>query len=342
MNALVTGGGGFLGGAIVQRLVARGDRVASLARGEYPDLVALGVATHKGDLADPETAVRAAAGCDIIFHVAAKPGIWGPYQDYYRTNVTGTENVLAACRHHGIAKLVYTSTPSVVFSGKDMEGVDESAPYPESYHAHYPATKAIAERAVLNANDEMLATVALRPHLIWGPGDHHLIPRIVARAKAGALRRIGARTNLVDCVYIDNAADAHILAADRLAPGSAVAGKAYFISQGEPWPLWDLINRILQAADLPPVTRTISPRLAYAAGGVLEAVYGLLRISSEPRMTRFLAEELSTAHWFNIDAARRDLGYCPTVTIEEGMRRLAAEFRGMRSATPPPTARSMI
>ena len=327
MKALVTGGGGFLGKAIVQRLQARGDDVQSFSRGDYPELRALGVTIHQGDLADAEAVRRAAEGCDIVFHVAAKPGIWGPYQEYYRTNVVGTESVLAACRHHGIARLVFTSTPSVVFNGQDQEGIDESAPYPEHYHAYYPKTKAIAERLVLEANDDKLATVVLRPHLIWGPGDHHLIPRILARARAGMLRRIGTRDKLVDCVYIDNAADAHLLAADRLLPRTPIAGKAYFISQGEPWPLWDLINAILKAADLPPVTRTISPSLAYAVGWAFELAYGLLRLQSEPRMTRFLAEELSTAHWFNIDAARRDLGYDPSVSIDEGLRRLRESLK---------------
>jgi 2-alkyl-3-oxoalkanoate reductase len=326
MRALVTGGGGFLGKAIVERLLARGDHVQSFSRGDYPELRAMGVALFQGDLTDLEKLRRAAEGCDVIFHVAARPGIWGPYQEYYQANVVGTENVLAVCRQLAIARLVYTSTPSVVFDGKDQEGIDESAPYPRHYHAHYPRTKAEAERLVLGANDSRLATVALRPHLIWGPGDHHLIPRILSRARAGALRQIGSRDNRVDCVYIDNAAAAHVLAADRLGVGSPVAGKAYFISQGEPWPLWELINRILRAAHLPPVSRSISPRLAYAAGWALEMVYGLLRLRGEPRMTRFLARELSTAHWFNMDAARRDLGYSPGVSIEEGLRRLEESF----------------
>jgi nucleoside-diphosphate-sugar epimerase len=333
VRALVTGGGGFLGKAIVERLRARGDHVQSFSRGDYPELRALGVPLFQGDLTDPNSLSRAAEGCDIVFHVAARPGIWGPYREYYLTNVVGTENVLAVCRQLGIARLVYTSTPSVVFDGKNQEGIDESAPYPNHYHAYYPQTKAQAERLVLQANDSGLSTVALRPHLIWGPGDHHLVPRIIARARSGALRRIGSGVNLVDCVYIDNAADAHILAADRLSPGSPIAGKAYFISQGEPWPLWELINRILQAAHLPPVSRSISPRLAYSAGWVLETVYGVFRWQSEPRMTRFLARELSTAHWFNIEAARRDLDYRPVVSIEEGLRRLEESFFPTASLT---------
>jgi nucleoside-diphosphate-sugar epimerase len=210
--------------------------------------------------------------------------------------------------------------------------VDESVPYPSYFEAHYPKTKAIAERLILRANDDDLATVALRPHLIWGPGDTNLIPRILARARAGRLRRIGKASKRIDSVYIDNAAEAHVLAADRLAPGSPIAGKVYFISQGEPVPLWDLVNRILAAAGLPPVTRTVPVWAARLAGWALEGVWGLLGRQEEPPMTRFLAGELATAHWFNLSAARRDLGYEPHVSIEEGLRRLAVYFKGVASS----------
>jgi nucleoside-diphosphate-sugar epimerase len=326
MNALVTGGGGFLGGAIVRRLRARGDAVRSLSRGRYPDLDALGVTQFQGDVADAEAVAAAAAGCDVVFHVAARAGVGGRYSEYHRANVTGTENVLAACRRHGVRRLVYTSSPSVVFDGRDMEGVDESVPYPTHYDAPYSRTKALAEQRVLRANSPDLATVSLRPHLIWGPGDNHLIPRIIRRARAGRLRRVGRASKLIDSTYIDNAADAHLLATDRLAPGSPVAGKAYFLSQGEPVPLWDLVNRILAAAGLPPVTRYVPYPAAYAAGCVMEVGYAMFCPRCEPPMTRFLARELSTAHWFDLSAARRDLGYAPGVSLDEGLRRLAKSF----------------
>ena len=326
MRALVTGGGGFLGGAIVRQLAARRDTVRSLSRGDYPALRALDVEQVRGDLADPGAIARAVEGCDVVFHVAAKAGVWGPRIDYERTNVAGTRNVLDACRAAGVRRIVFTSSPSVVFDGKDMEGVDESIPYPRHYEAAYPATKAEAERSVLGANGSSLATVALRPHLIWGPGDNHLVPRIVARGKSGRLRRIGRRNPLVDSTYIDDAAAAHLLAADRLEPGSPVAGRAYFISQGEPWPVWDLVNRILRAAGVTPVARTVPVAAGLFAGTMLETVYGVLGVKNEPPMTRFLARELCTAHWFNIDAARRDLSYQPRCTIEEGMRRLEESF----------------
>jgi nucleoside-diphosphate-sugar epimerase len=322
MRALVTGGGGFLGGAVVRQLVARGDTVRSLARHRYPALDALGVEQVQGDLADADAVVRAAAGCDAVFHVAAKAGVWGPAGEYHRANVVGTRNVLAACRKHGVGRLVFTSSPSVVGAGHAIEGGDESLPYPPRYLAHYPRTKAEAERAVLAANGPDLATVSLRPHLIWGPDDNHLIPRLLARAKAGKLRQVGDGANRVDVTYIDNVAAAHLLAADRLAPGAPAAGRAYFISQGEPVLLWPFINRVLALAGLPPVTRRVPAGVAYAAGAVLEAVYGLLGRRAEPRMTRFLARQLSLSHWFDITAARRDLGYEPAVSTEEGLRRL--------------------
>jgi nucleoside-diphosphate-sugar epimerase len=327
MIALVTGGGGFLGGAIVRRLVERGDTVRSLARGDYPELRAIGVEAIRGDIADHSALLRAADGCDAVFHVAAKAGVWGSREEYRRANVLGTQNVLEACRSRGVGRLVFTSSPSVIHGGGDLEGVDESIPYPKGHAAPYPATKAEAERLVLAANGPGLATVALRPHLIWGPGDNHLIPRIVARAAAGKLRRIGRRPVLVDSTFIDDAATAHLLAADRLAPGSPIAGKPYFVSQGEPWPLWDLVNGILGAAGVPAVTRTIPEGLAVLAGAILETNHRLFRREGEPMMTRFLAHQLSTAHWFDIGAARRDLDYRPSVTIGEGLRRLHAWFQ---------------
>lgn len=322
MKALVTGGGGFLGGVIVRMLVERGDQVRSFSRGEHPALAAMGVEQFQGDLADRDAVIAAAQGCDIIYHVAAKAGIWGNYDAFYRANVTGTANVLAACQVHGIAKLVYTSSPSVVFDGSDVEGGDESLTYPASYEANYPKTKALAEQLVLAAASPQLATVALRPHLIWGPGDNHLVPRIVAKGRTGKLRRIGNRPNLVDTVYVDNAAHAHLQAADRLATDGPISGKAYFISNGEPLPLWEMVNRILAAADVPPVVRSISPRLAYTIGCICEGLWGTLQLAGEPPMTRFVAHELASAHWFCIEAARRDFGYQPEVSIEEGLLRL--------------------
>jgi nucleoside-diphosphate-sugar epimerase len=238
--------------------------------------------------------------------------------------VVGTENVIAACRTHGIRRLVFTSSPSVVFAGIDQHGVDESEPYPKRFLAHYPHTKALAEQVVLTANGPDLATVALRPHLIWGPGDPHLIPRLVRQSRAGRLKRIGRQSKPVDTVYVDNAAAGHVQAADRLEPGSPLAGKAYFLSQGEPQPLWEFVDRLLTAAGLPPVTTTVSASMAYATGALWEGAYRLFRLDGEPPMTRFVARQLSTAHWFDLSAARRDFGYAPTISTDEGLKRVEA------------------
>jgi nucleoside-diphosphate-sugar epimerase len=326
MNALVTGGGGFLGGAVVRLLLARGDRVRSFTRSRYPWLDELGVEQVFGDLSDPEAVANAVEGMDVAFHVAAKAGVWGRHADFVSTNLTGTENVLAACKRHAVRRLVYTSTPSVVHGGGSLEGADESAPYPKHFEASYPETKAKAEQAVLAANGPDLATVSLRPHLIWGPGDPHLIPRVIARAKAGKLRRVGRDPVKVDITYVDNAAAAHVLAADKLAPGAPPAGKAYFLSNGEPVELWEFINRVLAAAGQPPLTRSVSLWKAKLAGRVLETVYRWFRLPGEPPMTRFVASQLGTSHWYDISAARRDLGYEPRVTVEDGLRRLAESF----------------
>jgi 2-alkyl-3-oxoalkanoate reductase len=325
MSVLVTGGGGFLGRAIVERLVARGDRVRSFSRGAYPELVASGVEVQRGDISDADAVNRACRDCDAVFHAAGRPGISGSYAKYHGTNVQGTENVIAACRAHRIRKLVFTSSASVVFDGTDMEGVSESIAYPVHFDAQYPRSKAIAEQLVLAANSPDLATVALRPHLIWGPRDTQLLPAIVARVNT--LRRIGPLDKKVDSTYIDDAAEAHLLAYDRLSPASPIAGKAYFISQGEPRGLWELINGILVAAGCPPVTRRIPRSLALVIGGCMEAAHRLLRTDRDPPLTRFLVRELSTAHWFDLTAARRDLGYHPKVSIDEGFRRLAVWLR---------------
>jgi len=321
VRALVTGGGGFVGGALARRLVADGWDVRSFARGEYRDLADAGIDARRGDLADADAVSGATEGCDAVFHVAAKAGVWGPHEEYHRANVVGTKNVLSACQAHGVRRLVHTSTPSVVYDGQDQEGLDESAPYTAAFLCAYPETKATAERAVLAANTPELTTVALRPHLVWGPGDRHLVPRILERGRAGQLRRIGSRPCLVDASYIDNVVDAHVAAAS--AESAACGGRAYFIANDEPIAIADLVDRILAAGGLPPVTRTIPVPVAYAAGAVLETIYTLLGKTAEPRMTRFVARQLSTAHWFDLSAARRDLKWAPRISMDEGMQRLA-------------------
>ena len=333
MKILVTGGGGFLGQAICRLLVARGYEVASYNRGLYPELDALGVRQIRGDLADADSVREAARGTDAIFHNAAKAGAWGSYESYRLANVVGTDNVLAACRTHGIGRLVYTSTPSVTHRANHpvAGGNEADTPYGEHFKAAYPVTKTIAEKAVLAANDATLATVALRPRLIWGPGDNQLLPRLVERARAGRLRFVGDGGNLIDSTYIDNAAQAHLDAFDHLAVDAACAGRPYFVSNGDPRTARETVNALLRAVGAPQVEGTIPFAVAYGAGALLEGVWRALPLKGEPPMTRFLAEQLSTTHWYDITAAKRDFGYVPRVSFEEGLRRLASAWTNRNS-----------
>lgn len=320
---LVTGGGGFLGKAIVRRLIGQGLAVRSFSRRFYRQLDRWGVQQFPGDLADFHAVSLACEGVETVFHVAARPGVWGDYDSFYRPNVLGTNHVIAACQKQAVSRLIYTSSPSVIFDGSDMEGVDESAPYPTHYPAHYPQTKALAEQAVRRASNG-LKTIILRPHLIWGPGDNHLVPRILARAHQ--LRRIGKGNKRVDTLYIDNAAQAHILAWQQLKAHPKLSGRIYFISQDDPIGLWEMVNAILKAGGKPPVTRRIPHWLARGLGAMAEAVYGLMKWEREPPLTRFVADEMATAHWFDISAAKQELGYQPTVSIAEGLKRLQGEL----------------
>ncbi len=358
MQALVTGGGGFLGGYIVEALVARGDCVRSFGRSAYPQLEAAGVEVVRGDIRDSAALAKVCEGIECVFHAAALPGI-GLHRDAYEAvNRTGTELLLSNAWRCGVKRFVYTSSPSVVFAGVDQCGIDESAPYDfgwmETNRAFYSDTKARAEQAVLAANCDEFHTCSLRPHLIWGPRDTHLIPRLLARARSRRLRRVGEGTNLVDITYVENAAAAHVQAADSLefgrptvggcagsgdplttdatpvAEATSPGGKAYFISQGEPVNCWTWIDEILALVDLPPVRKSASFRTAQRVGRAYEVLYGTLGLSAEPPMTRFLASQLSRSHWFDIGAARRDFGYEPRVSTAEGMRRLGEWLQSSR------------
>lgn len=322
MKVLVTGGGGYLGQAIVRQLLEKGFEVATYSRDRYDVLEKPGIVQHQGSLTGFEALKRAMQGCEAVFHAAAKTGTWGSHASFYEANVAGTEHVLKACLALGIPHLIFTSTASVVYDG-GSGGKDERLPYPRKFDASYPLTKALAEQAVLKANGPSMVTCALRPHLVWGPGDPHFLPRIYERRRRGQLRLPGAGEYLVDTTYVDNAARAHLQAFDAMRKNPAsVAGKAYFLSQGEPVTIRDFMNRLLAAGGLPPVDKTIDPRVALAAGWLLERVFRLLGSAKEPPITLFLAKQLSSSHWYDISAARRDFGYVPEIPMEEGMRRL--------------------
>jgi 2-alkyl-3-oxoalkanoate reductase len=322
MKALVIGGGGFVGSAIVRQLVEKSEKVAVFGRNYYPHLKKLGIPQHQGDILDSDLLIRTMQGYDTVFHVAAKAGIWGPKHEFEQINVTGTRNVLGACFASGVESLVYTSTPSVVFNRSDLQGADERIPYASRFLCYYASSKAVAEQMVLVANSDVLKTCAIRPHLVWGPRDPHLIPRLVERGRRRQLKIVGDGSNMVDISYIDNVAEAHILAAENLNSSATAAGNAYFISQGEPVNLWQWINGLFGRLGIPPVTKKIGYGTAYGIGTLMEGIYMWFSMTKEPRMTRFLAEQLARSHWFSIEKAKRDFGYRPRISTSEGVERV--------------------
>lgn len=324
MRILITGCSGFLGGEIARQLLDRGDEVVGLSRRETPQLVRLGMQHHRGDLTDAQYVQRTVADVDAVIHTAAVAGVWGPWKFFFDNNVVATRNVLAACQDSGVTKCVYTSSPSVTFAGGHQSGIDETVGYPRRWLCHYPHTKAIAEQAVIAADTPgAMRTLSLRPHLIWGQGDPHLLPRLLDRARSGKLRIIGEGNNRIDTVHVRNAAWAHVCAVDALdsAPEMA-AGRSYFIAQEEPVACWPWIARLCETSGVAPPTRHISYRSAYSIGAACEAVYKSLRIRDEPPMTRFVAAQLAKDHFFDTTAAKQRLGYVPTVSMEEGLTEL--------------------
>ena len=333
--ALLTGASGFVGGKITERLLREGRRVRAYARRPLPGLAALGVEVVLGDLNDEAAMRRACTGATTVFHVAARVGVWGPEKEFRRVNIEGTAALLAAAREAGVERFVYTSSPSVVYSGGNLRGIDESAPLCTAAPCAYPTSKAEAERLVAAANSQGMRTVSLRPHLVWGPGDHHLVPRILALARSGRLRIVGDGENRVDLTHIDNVVAAHLLAERALAtPGAAAAGRAYFITNGDPVALWPWINNLLVRLGEKPIHRRLSLRRAATAGAICEALWTLLPLRGEPPMTRFAAKELATDHWFSIEAARRDLAYSPQVSMAAGLEDYLAGLQGSATALP--------
>ncbi|MBI2512074.1 MAG: NAD-dependent epimerase/dehydratase family protein [Opitutae bacterium] len=361
----ITGASGFIGGKLAERLLAAGREVRVLARRPLPELEKLGARIVRGDLDDTAALARGMDGAGTVFHVAGRVGVWGPAEEFFHMNVAGTRRVVAACRAAHVPRLVYTSSPSVVFNGGNLAGVDESAPLCTQAPSAYPTSKAAAERLVAAANDATLATVSLRPHLVWGPGDRNIIPRVLKLARSGRLKIIGEGRNLVDCTHITNVVDAHLQAEHALAHAGTppalrptcnligykttllplgengkcnllgytaneagdVRGKAYFITNGEPVVMWDWINEILRGLGEPLVTKHVSLATAYRAAGVLEFFWRVLPLKGEPPTTRFVVKELATDHWFKIAAARRDLGYAPRVTMAAGTAELVAHLK---------------
>jgi nucleoside-diphosphate-sugar epimerase len=329
MRILVTGGSGFLGSHLARSLYEQGHNVTVFSR-RIPELPSQ-ITPVSGDLRDRAAVLKACQNQEAVFHAGALTGIWGKAMDFMDINVGGTEHILDGCRQNGIRYLIYTSSPSVVYDQMDLINADESLPYPEKFLCEYSRTKALAEQKILEDNDRKgVKTVALRPHLIWGPGDTHLIPRVMDRARKGQLVQVGPGANQVDIIYIDNAVEGHIKAFEALITGKVSGGAPYFISDGQPVVLWEWLQQLIAALGIPKVSRQISYRTAWWLGWGLETLYRMLALPGEPRMTRFLAGQLSTSHYFDISRARRDLKYAPVVSPDEGLRRTVSYFQSRR------------
>jgi len=329
MKALVTGGGGFVGSRVVRFLAERGDDVTFLARGSYPEIEALeGVRGLRADLRDAAAVADACVGRDVVFHLAALAAPWGKREDFYGINVDGTANVIAGCRAAGVPKLIYCSTPSVIGYLEDVENGGPEVPYATSFVSLYQETKAKAEQMARAANGAGLATVALRPHVVIGPGETNMIPRLIAKARAGKLPQLGDGTALVDLTVVDNAAWAHLDAEAALTgPDAACAGGAYFISNGEPVRTWDWIRDLLGQLDLPGPSRTLSFDRALRAAKIVEFVWRLFRLGGEPPITQLQVVGMGRTHTFDIGPAQRDLGYSVRVSVAEATRQIVAAVR---------------
>lgn len=330
MRVLLTGASSLLGAGVVRALTARGDEVVVLQRRPSPVAADLGLSEVLADLTDGEAVRRALAGTEAVIHLAARVGVVGTGQEFHRTNVVGTRNVLAAARATaGVGRFVYISSPSVAHSGAALAGAGAGRADPSHAKGHYSRTKARAELDVLAADAPDFATIALRPHLIWGPGDTQLVGRIVERARSGRLALVGGGRPLVDTTYIDNAVDAVVAALDRAGAGH---GEAFVVSNGEPRTVAELFERICLAAGQAPPRRSVPRPVAWAGGAVAEGVWRLAGRTDDPPMTRFLAVQLATAHWFDQRRVREVLRWEPRVSLAEGFVRLAQEPRGPASA----------
>lgn len=324
MKILVTGAGGFIGKYVVKILLKEGHNLYAFSRSKYDELENLGVTCITGDISNENEVLNASTGMDAIFHIASKVGMWGTWDSFYNTNVIGTKNVIAACEKNNIQRLIYTSTPSVVFGNEDICNETEEISYPDKYLNYYAHTKSIAEKLVLEANNsQSLCTVALRPHLVFGPEDKNLIPRLVDSARKGRLKIVGDGNNLVDVLYVENAAQAHVNAFKELSPKAKCCGKAYFLGQNEPVKLWSFINKILELKGVNPITKKIPTKVVYFVGYLVELFLKTFRIFDvHPIMTRFVALQLSKSHYFNHEAAKAEINFDPIISTNEALKKI--------------------
>lgn len=320
---LVTGGGGFVGKSLIKKLLNKGYQVKSLSRNFYEELATLSVTCYQGDIGGEFEKINLFfKNVDAVFHVASKVDMWGKYDDFFKTNVIGTRNIIKACKENNIKYLIYTSSPSVIANNDGLKEVDASFPYPKKYDAFYPETKAMAEKEIIKEGKKgEIFTLVLRPHLIWGPNDTNLIPTILDKAKNGKLKQIGDGKNIVDCSYIEDCTDAHILALEALEKNPSLSSNVYFVTQDEHIKLWDFINSILVAKKLPPIEKKVSKKLALSIARVLEFTSKMIP-SFKPLFTKFLITEMTTDHYFNIEKTKKDLGYSPKYSIKEGLKKI--------------------
>lgn len=327
MRALVTGGNGFVGRHLVRALAARGDEVASMdlapwdgdGGGDEPEIRSV-----VADLRDAAALEQACEGIDAVFHVASRVQTHRTGADeVFDVNVGGTRKLMDACRAQGVPKLVYVSSASVVYGGEDIEGGDETLPYPTTFHAPYAEAKAQAERDVLGASDAALATCSIRPHIVFGPGDTRFFPAVLNRARSGRLKAyVGDPHKRSDFTYVDNLVDGLIAAGDALGPDTALAGQAYFVTNGEPLAFWEMVGRLLDGLGLSRPTWRVPYPIAYGAAAVRESLDRVRGIAtSEESLTRFTIRYLTTHHYFSCAKAERDFGYRPRVGIDEGIAR---------------------
>ncbi|HYN75621.1 MAG TPA: NAD-dependent epimerase/dehydratase family protein [Candidatus Limnocylindria bacterium] len=319
MKVLVTGASGLLGGRTALALAARGDEVTVFQR--RPS--GLGLRERLGDLTDPAAVRSAAGGVDAVVHLAAKVHVVGAWADYLAVNVEGTRAVVEGARAAGAGRLVQVSSPSVAHAGSSLVGAGAGPADPDRARGPYSRSKAMAEQIVLAAHDESFAVIAVRPHLVWGPGDTQLVGRIVARARAGRLSLVGQGTALIDTTYLDNAVDALVAALDA-AP--TAGGQPYVVSNGQPRPVAEILTAICRAAGVRGPRVKVPYAAAWAAGAVVDTWWSARRREDDPPITRFLAEQLATAHWFDQRSTRDALGWVPRVGIDEGFERLAAFY----------------
>ena len=334
MKVLLTGASSLMGVGVAEALLRRGDAVVAFQRSAGAALPPE-VEQALGDVRDADAVQRAAAGCDAVIHLAARVGVVGERHEYESINVGGTGNVVDAVRRHGIERLVHVSSPSVAHGGEPIVGGAADPAIDDHGAAWYPATKAVAERIALGAASMDRGVVAVRPHLVWGPGDTQLVGRIVERARAGRLALVGGGRALVDTTYAANAVLALVAALDAVRPGARCSGRPYVIANAEPRPIREILEGICTAAGAPFAPRDVPLAAARRLGSAIERLWPVTGRADEPPLTRFLADQLGTAHWFDPRPARDDLGWTPTVTIDEGMAALAAWFRDAEGGARP-------